>query len=421
MQILKIYVKLFLMKEKILERFLRYVKVNTRSMEGSDSYPSSACQWDLLKILKKEMEEMGLTEIELDKYGYLFGTLPANVKKSVPAICFISHVDTSPEVSGENVKPIVHKNYKGGDIKLPLENQMIKYSENPELAKVKGNTIITSSGDTLLGADDKAGIAEILTAIEYLIQHPEIKHGKIRILFTPDEETGQGTKYLELNKIGAKFAYTVDGSSLGEVENETFNAAAMTLIAKGYNVHPGYAKDKMVNAIRALTHFISLLPSKKSPENTEKREGYIHPLSIQGDVSEAKVKIILRDFEWEGIEEKKNYLEKLKDIVQEIYPKTKLELQFEEQYRNMRYYLEKNPEVVNYAIEAVKRLKIKPVLKYIRGGTDGSALTLKGILTPNIFAGGQNFHSKQEWISLEWMELATKTIIEIIKIWEEKN
>lgn len=420
MQIIKNCAKLFVMKEKVLERFIRYVKVNTRSMEGSDSYPSTPCQWDLLNILKKEMEEIGLKEIELDKYGYLFGTLPANTKKNVPPICFIAHIDTSPEVSGENVKPMLHKAYKGGDISLP-SGEIIRYKENPELAKVKGHSIITSSGDTLLGADDKAGIAEILTALEYLIKHPEIKHGKIRVLFTPDEEIGQGTKHLDLKKIGAKFAYTVDGGALGEVENETFNAGAMTLIAKGYNVHPGYAKGKMVNAIRALTHFISLLPSKKSPENTEKREGYIHPLSIQGDVSEAKVKMILRDFEWEGIEEKKNYLEKLKDIVQEIYPKTKLEIQFEEQYRNMRYYLEKNPEVVNYAIEAVKRLKIKPVLKYIRGGTDGSALTLKGILTPNIFAGGQNFHSKQEWISLEWMELATKTIIEIIKIWEEKN
>jgi len=409
------------MKEKILERFIRYVKVNTQSKEGSDKYPSTDCQWDLLKILKKEMEEMGLTEIELDSFGYLFGTLPANVKKNVPPICFIAHIDTSPEVSGENVKPLIHKNYDGRDIVLPYENQVIKVSENPELTKVKGNAIITSSGDTLLGADDKAGVAEILSAIEYLKEHPEIKHGKIRILFTPDEEVGQGTKYLDLKKIGTKFAYTVDGGSLGEVENETFNAASMTLTATGYNVHPGYAKDKMVNALRAISHFVSLLPPLKSPEATEKREGYIHPLSIQGDVSEAKVKMILRDFEWEGIEEKKKYLENLRDIVQEIYPKTKLELKFEEQYRNMRYHLEKNPEVVNYAIEAVKRLKIKPVLKYIRGGTDGSALTLKGILTPNLFAGGQNFHSKQEWISLEWMELATKTLIEIAKIWAEEK
>lgn len=408
------------MKEKILERFIRYVKINTASKEGSDKSPSSDCQWDLLNLLKKEMEEMGLEEIELDEYGYLFGTLPSNSEKEVPPICFIAHVDTSPEVSGENVKPILHENYKGGDIVLPLEGQVIKYKENPELAKVKGHTIITSSGDTLLGADDKAGIAEILTAIEYLKNNPEIKHGKIRILFTPDEEIGQGTKYLNLNKIGAKFAYTVDGGSLGEVENETFNAASMVLTAKGYNVHPGYAKDKMVNALKAVSHFVSLLPPHKSPEATEKREGYIHPLSIQGDVSEAKVKMILRDFEWEGIEEKRVFIEKLKDIVQEIYPKVILELQFEEQYRNMRYHLEKNPEVVNYAIEAVKRLKIKPVLKYIRGGTDGSALTLKGILTPNLFAGGQNFHSKQEWISLEWMELAAKTIVEIAKIWEEK-
>lgn len=409
------------MKDKVLERFIRYVKVNTRSQEGQDKYPSTDCQWDLLKLLKKEMTEMGLKEVELDKYGYLFGTLPSNTNKNVPPVCFIAHVDTSPEVSGENVKPILHKNYKGGDIVLPKENQVIKFSENPELSKVKGHCIITSSGDTLLGADDKAGIAEILSAIEFLIENPEIKHGKIRVLFTPDEETGQGTKFLDLKKIGAKYAYTVDGGSLGEVENETFNAAAMTLTATGYNVHPGYAKDKMVNAIRALSHFVSLLPPLKSPESTEKREGYIHPLSIQGDVSEARVKMILRDFEWEGIEEKKNYLEKLKDTIQEIYPKTKLELKFEEQYRNMRYHLEKNPEAVNYAIEAVKRLKIKPVLKYIRGGTDGSALTLKGVLTPNLFAGGQNFHSKQEWISLEWMELSTKTILEISKIWEEKS
>jgi len=409
------------MKESVLDRFSRYVKINTRSQEESETYPSTACQWDLLRLLEKEMKDLGLKDVELDSWGYLFGTLPGNSPKKVPTLAFLAHVDTSPEVSGEGVKPVLHKNYQGGDIVLPGDpSQVIKAEENPALARQIGNTIITSDGTTLLGSDDKAGIAAILTMADWFLCHPEVKRGPQRIIFNPDEETGTGTLHLDPAKIKADYAYTADGGGLGEIENETFNAAAATVTVKGYNVHPGYAKDKMVNALKIAARFLQMLPAEMCPEKTDGRQGYIHPLHFTGDISEAVVKFILRDFEWSGIEEKVKILEHAAALVRTEHPKATLEVSWKEQYRNMRFYIDKDPKVVEYAMEASRRAGAEPHLLFIRGGTDGSALTLKGLLTPNIFTGGHNFHSKQEWNSVEWMEKAVATLVETVKIWEER-
>ncbi len=409
------------MKETVLDRFLRYVKVNTRSQEDSETYPSTACQWDLLRLLEKEMGALGLRDVELDRWGYLTGTLPGNSPKKVPTVAFIGHVDTSPEVSGEGVKPVLHKNYQGGDLVLPGDpEQVIQAAENPNLALQIGHTIVTSDGTTLLGSDDKAGIAEILTMVDHFLAHPEIKRGAVRVLFTPDEEVGMGTAHLELARVAADYAYTVDGGEAGEIENETFNAAAATLTVKGFNVHPGYAKDKLVHASRIAARFVEMLPALAAPETTAGRQGYWHPLSIQGDISNATVKMILRDFEWEGIEAKVKYLEHCAEVLRAQFPRAGIEVAWKEQYRNMRYPIEKDPKVVDYALEAARRAGVEPKLHSIRGGTDGSALTLKGLLTPNIFTGGHNFHSKQEWNSVEWMEAAVRTLVETVKVWEEK-
>jgi tripeptide aminopeptidase len=410
------------MYETVLDRFLRYVKVNTRAKEDSDTYPSTPGQWDLLRMLEGEMKALGLHDVTLDRWGYCFGTLPGNSPKKVPTVAFLAHVDTSPEVSGEGVKPVLHRNYQGGDIVLPGDPaQVIKASENPNLARQIGHTIVTSDGTTLLGSDDKAGIAEIMTLVDYLLAHPEIPRGPIRVGFNPDEEVGMGTAHLEAAAVGADYAYTVDGGELGEIENETFNAAAATLTVKGFNVHPGYAKDKMVHAGRIAARFVEMLPALAAPETTAGREGYWHPLSIHGDVSEATVKMILRDFEWAGIEAKVKYLEHGVEVLRAQFPRAGIELAWKEQYRNMRYPIEKDPKVVDHAMEACRRAGVEPKLHSIRGGTDGSALTLKGLLTPNIFTGGHNFHSKQEWNSVEWMEASVRTLVEVVKIWEERS
>ena len=367
------------------------------------------------------MKTLGLLDVKLDRWGYCLGTLPANSPKKVPTVAFLAHVDTSPEVSGEGVKPVLHQNYQGGDIVLPGDpEQVINVSENPNLARQVGHTIITADGTTLLGSDDKAGIAEIMTLVDHLASHPEIKHGPIRVGFNPDEEVGMGTAHLEVAAVAADYAYTVDGGELGEIENETFNAAGATLTVRGFNVHPGYAKDKMVHAGRIAARFVEMLPALAAPETTEKRQGYWHPLSIQGDVSEATVKMILRDFEWPGIEAKVKYLEHCVEVLRAQFPKAAIELAWKEQYRNMRYPIDQDPRVVENAMEAVRRSGAEPLLHFIRGGTDGSALTLKGLLTPNIFTGGHNFHSKQEWNSVEWMEKAVQVLVETVKVWEER-
>ncbi|RKY43456.1 MAG: peptidase T, partial [Candidatus Neomarinimicrobiota bacterium] len=393
------------MRDALLERFLRYVKIDTQSREGvEDKFPSTEKQKELSKLLVKELRELGLEDAEMDEYGYVMATLPSNLsegeRSKVPAIGFIAHVDTSPEVSGKDVKPIIHRNYRGGDIVLPgAPDQVIKFEENPALKDHIGDDIITSDGTTLLGADDKAGIAEIMTAIEYLLNHPEIKHGDIRIAFTPDEEVGNGTKYFDKEKFGVKYAYTVDGESIGEIENETFNASGAVFTIHGINVHPGYAKNKLVNAVKIASFIVQEIDKYPAPENTEKREGYLHPYVIEGGVEKCTVKVLIRDFETSGMKEKENILNDIKKTAESKFPGSKVELEIKESYKNMKIKLEEDPRVVEYALEAVKMAGLEPKLQIIRGGTDGAKLCFMGVLTPNIFTGGHNFHSKQEWIS----------------------
>ncbi|RKY51882.1 MAG: peptidase T [Candidatus Neomarinimicrobiota bacterium] len=415
------------MRDALLERFLRYVKIDTQSREGvEDKFPSTEKQKELSKLLVKELRELGLEDAEMDEYGYVMATLPSNLsegeRSKVPAIGFIAHVDTSPEVSGKDVKPIIHRNYRGGDIVLPgAPDQVIKFEENPALKDHIGDDIITSDGTTLLGADDKAGIAEIMTAIEYLLNHPEIKHGDIRIAFTPDEEVGNGTKYFDKEKFGVKYAYTVDGESIGEIENETFNASGAVFTIHGINVHPGYAKNKLVNAVKIASFIVQEIDKYPAPENTEKREGYLHPYVIEGGVEKCMIKVLIRDFETSGMKEKEKILNDIKKDAESKFPGSKVELEIKESYKNMKIKLEEDPRVVEYALEAVKMAGLEPKLQIIRGGTDGAKLCFMGVLTPNIFTGGHNFHSKQEWISLQAMEKAVETIVNLIKIWTEKS
>ncbi|OQX95903.1 peptidase T [candidate division KSB1 bacterium 4572_119] len=414
------------MSEKInftvVSRFLKYVKYDTQSSETSETYPSTEKQKILGKVLVEELKEIGLTEVEIDKYGYVTGTLEANTDKAVPVIGLISHMDTSPDVSGKDVKAVIHENYQGSELVLPGDKSIIiKPEENPALKAQIGNDIITSDGTTLLGADNKAGIAEIFDALTHLVNNPEIKHGKIRVAITPDEEVGAGTKYFETNKFGADYAYTIDGETVGEIEDETFCADTVTVTFKGVNVHPGYAKNKLVNAIKIAAKLVDKLPKDRlSPETTEKREGYVHPYVFNGGIEEATVKILIRDFTVEGLEKHEAYLKDLTEKVVAEFPKASFDFKIEESYRNMKYKLDEDPKVVEYALEAVKRSGIKPIKNLIRGGTDGARLSYDGLLTPNIFTGGHNFHSKQEWISIQDMKKAVEVIINLIKIWEEK-
>lgn len=415
------------MRKELIERFFKYVKIDTQSKEDvEDCYPSTDKQKELSKLLVRELQDLGLEDAAMDEYGYVMATLKGNLSDDklakVPIIGFLGHVDTSPEVSGKNVKPIIHDNYQGGDITLPGDHsQVIKVDENPVLKTNIGNDIITSDGTTLLGADNKAGIAEIMTMIDFLKQNPEIKHGTIRIGFTPDEETGNGTKYFNVQKYGADFAYTVDGGTVGEVENETFNASGAVFIINGINVHPGYAKDKLVNGIRIVAEIIHEMENDPAPENTEMREGYLHPYVIQGGVEKVTLKILLRDFNMAGIEEKSTRLENIRKKIADRYPKSKIKLEIKESYRNMRYKLDEDTRVVEYALEAVKRCGIQPELQLIRGGTDGAKLCYEGLLTPNIFTGGQNFHSKLEWIPIPAMIKTVETLVNLVQIWVEKS
>lgn len=407
-----------------VDRFLKYVKFDTQSDDESKTFPSTSKQLELAKELAKELREIGLTDAAVDDFGYVTATLPSNSEKNtVPVIGFIAHIDTSPAVSGANVKPIIHKNYQGGDIILPGDpTKVIKVEENPALKKMIGHDIITSDGTTLLGADNKAGVAEIIDAINYLVKHPEIKHGEIRICFTPDEEVGRGTEKFDVMKFGAKYAYTVDGSEPGEIEVETFNADAMTIKFKGKNIHPGYAKNRLVNSIKVAAKFLDMLPKDcMSPETTEKREGFVHPTTISGNEELTQIKFIVRDFEEYNLKNYENYLTELAQKAIEAFPGSSFEYEIIQQYRNMIYELNKHPQVKQYAIEAMHRLGIQPIEKPIRGGTDGARLTYMGLPTPNIFAGERNFHSQLEWISVEDMKLAVKLIVEIAKIWEEKS
>jgi tripeptide aminopeptidase len=410
------------MAETVLERFLRYVIIDTQSKEDSETYPSTSKQFDLLNLLAAELRSIGASDVSIDKYGYVTARIPSNVKKKVPAVGFISHVDTSPEVTDTNVKPQVIKDYRGGDVVLPGDpSVVIRESENPSLKLAIGKTIVTSDGTTLLGADDKGGVAAIMTAVQELLANQNIPRGEIKIGFTPDEEVGAGTRFFDIKKFGAQFAYTVDGDTPGELNKETFSANSCTITVHGHDIHPGTAKGIMVNSVRVIAEIISRLPKNISPEMTEGYEPYIHPYVLEGGVGKSSVKILFRDFKTEGLADLKKIVDKVVSEVQPMFPKAKIDVQVTEQYRNMREGVEKDARVANYLFEAAERAGIKPEWKPIRGGTDGSKLTEAGLPTPNIFTGGANFHSRTEWVNVWGMEKAVETILNLVQIWAEKS
>lgn len=408
------------MKEKVIERLIRYAKVDTQSDPERSTTPSTKKQFDLLNMLKEELEQIGLTEVTLDENGYLFATLPANTEKEVPTIGFLAHVDTSPDFSGANVNPKRIDNYDGGDIQLNDELVMSP-TYFPNLKNYVGDTLITTDGTTLLGADDKSGIAEIMTAMEYLVEHPEIKHGKIRVAFTPDEEIGRGPHKFDVEAFGADFAYTMDGGPLGELQYESFNAAGAKVITRGTSVHPGAAKDKMVNAITMAIKFHNFMPQDAVPEKTEGYEGFIHLMNFNGSIEEATLSYIIRDHDREKFEAKKAYFRTVEQRIKEEYGEDAITVELEDQYYNMREQIEPVMEIVDIAKRVMENLNITPIIEPIRGGTDGSQLSYMGLPTPNIFAGGENMHGKFEFVSAETMELATKVIIEIAKAFEAEG
>lgn len=406
-----------------VERFLDYVKIDTQSREDSDSYPSTPGQLDLLRLLKTQCDGLGLVDVTMDEHGYVFATIPATSdKRDVPMIGFIAHVDTSPEMSGKDVKAIIHRNYDGGDLVLPDDpGTVIRAEDSPALADQLGRDIITASGTTLLGADNKAGVAEIMAAAEYLVKHPEIPHGPVRIGFTPDEEVGAGTKYFDVDRFGAHCAYTMDGETLGELQVETFSADAMTVIFHGRNTHPGFAKGRMVNAIKVAARFIDSLPRNgNSPETTEGYEGFLHPYVMEVGVEETRVKLLVRDFDTAGLAEREALAERLAQEAAAEFEGARAEVVVEESYRNMKEVLDDYPDVRDNAIEAIRRAGLEPRVEPIRGGTDGSKLSFMGLPTPNIFAGEHNFHSRYEWISTYDMHKAVEVIIELCRVWEER-
>jgi tripeptide aminopeptidase len=411
------------LKYTVTERFLRYVQIDTQSDPESNTFPSTEKQKDLSRVLVKELLEMGIKDAHLDEFGYVYATLPSNSSKEVPAICFCSHVDTSPDCSGKNVNPVVHYSYQGHDIVLPADtSQVLSPKAHPELLNQIGNDIITADGTTLLGADNKAGVAEIMDAIHQLINHPEIKHGAIKILFTPDEEIGRGVNHVNIQKLGAQYAYTIDGETAGHIEDETFSADGVSLTIHGISTHPGFAKDKMQSAIKIASAIIDALPKDKlSPESTEYKQGFIHPVSVNGLIEKTVINFIIRDFDTALL---KNHEILLEDIVKkEIakFPGATYQFVVNEQYRNMKEVLQHHPKVTEYALEAIKRSGLIPVQSSIRGGTDGSRLSFMGLPCPNIFAGEHAFHSKLEWVSVQDMHRAVDTIVHLAGIWEENS
>lgn len=407
----------------VSERFIKYVQIDTQSDPESPTCPSTEKQKNLGKVLVAELLELGISDAHLDEHGYVYATIEANTDKKVPVICFCSHMDTSPDCSGKDVKPIVHKNYGGGIIKFPQDVTLgLDPIAHPDLKNQVGNDIITADGTTLLGADNKAGLAEIMDAANYLIQHPEIKHGKIRILFTPDEEIGRGVDKVDMKKLGADFGYTMDGESAGHIEDETFSADGAVLTIKGVSTHPGFAKGKMESAIKIAGDIISFLPKNRlSPETTEKKQGFVHPTSITGQIEEAVIKFIIRGFDNQTLVDNANEIRKVADDVLKNYPNSSYKLETSEQYRNMKEILVKHPHVVDYAMEAIKRTGLTPITESIRGGTDGSRLSFMGLPCPNIFAGEHAFHSKLEWVSVQDMQKAVETIVHLCMVWEEKS
>lgn len=409
------------MKNEIIERFTSYVKVDTQSNENSEITPSTEGQLTLAKMLVEELKTIGMSEVTIDENGYVMATLPANTDKDVPTIGFLAHVDTATDFTGKNVNPQVVENFDGNQIILNEEqNIILSPADFPELPQYKGHTLITTDGTTLLGADNKAGIAEIMTAMAYLIKHPEIKHGKIRVAFTPDEEIGRGPHKFDVRAFDAKFAYTVDGGPLGELEYESFNAASAKVTFKGKNVHPGTAKGKMVNSAKMAMDFNSKLPAEEAPEHTAGYEGFFHLSSINGDVEETTLHYIIRDFDRDSFQARKDLMQKITNELRLTYGETRVELEMNDQYYNMKDKIEPVKEIVDIAYEAMENLGIKPIVKPIRGGTDGSQLSYMGLPTPNIFTGGENFHGRFEYISVDNMLKSVETIIEIAKLFEAK-
>jgi tripeptide aminopeptidase len=406
----------------VTERFLRYVVIDTQSDASSSTCPSTEKQKDLGRLLASELKAIGLADAHLDEHGYVYATIPANTGKSVPVICFCSHMDTSPDCTGTNVKPQIVKNYRGGDIALPADPvQVIRVAEHPELKNQIGNDIITTDGTTLLGADNKAGVAEIMDAAHFFINNPQVKHGTIKILFTPDEEIGRGVDKVDLKKLGADFAYTIDGETAGHIEDETFSADGATITIEGVSTHPGFAKGKMEHAIKIAAAIIDRLPKDTcSPETTEDKQGFLHPIGISGALEQATIGFIVRDFTNEGLKEKERLLENIVRDVMKDYPRSTYKMQVKEQYRNMKQVIDRHPEIVEYAIEAIRRAGLEPHRSSIRGGTDGSRLSFMGLPCPNIFAGEHAFHSRLEWVSRQDMEKAVQTIVHLATIWEER-
>jgi len=406
----------------VTERFLRYVTIDTQSDPESPRSPSTEKQKDLGRVLAAELKAMGVADAHLDDYGYVYGTIPANTDKKVPVICFCSHMDTSPDVTGKNVKPQIWKNYRGGDIALPGDpSQVIRFNEHPALKNQIGNDIITTDGTTLLGADNKAGVAEIMDAAYFFINNPDVKHGTIKILFTPDEEIGRGVDNVDLKKLGADFGYTMDGESAGCVEDETFSADGATITITGVSAHPGYAKGKMEHAIKIAAAIVERLPREGcSPETTSGKQGFLHPIGIEGALEQATLSFIVRDFSEEGLKEKEDLLESIVKDVMKDYPRSTYKFEVKEQYRNMKQVIDRHPHVLEYAIEAIRRAGLRPMRTAIRGGTDGSRLSFMGLPCPNIFAGEHAFHSRLEWVSRQDMEKAVQTIVHLAMIWEER-
>ncbi len=411
-------------KSELVDRFVRYVKIDTQSDPNSDAHPTTEKQKDLGKLLQQELLQMGIADSSIDSFGYVYGTIPSNTdKKNVPVVCFCAHVDTAPDCSGTNVKPIVHHNYNGADIVLPDDpTQVLKTSDSPYLKNHLGGDIITASGSTLLGADDKSGIAVIMQAAQYLISNPSVKHGDIKILFTPDEEVGKGTAKIDMQKLGAQYGYTLDGGEAGSLEDETFSADSATVIIHGVIAHPGYAKNTLVNAIKIAGDILDSLPkSEWSPETTEGKQGFVHPVSVNGISEKTTIQFIVRDFTRQGLRE---HHQKLKSIITDVvskYPGASMEYVEQEQYRNMKEMLDKHPSVAQFAAEAIERSGLTVKKESIRGGTDGSRLSYMGLPCPNIFTGMQNIHSKLEWIGVNDMLKASESIVHLCQLWEEKS
>lgn len=405
------------------ERFLRYVQVDTQSDPQSTASPSTEKQKDLGRILAGELQQMGLADAHMDEWGYVYATIPSTSDKKVPVICFCAHVDTAPDCSGTNVKPLLHPDYQGQDIILPDDpSQVLRLSDYPYLKTQIGNDLITASGNTLLGADDKAGVAEIMDLAHFLVKNPGIKHGEIKLLFTPDEEVGRGTAHVDLAKLGADFGYTLDGGDAGSLEDETFSADGVVVVIHGVIAHPGYAKDKMINAMKIAGEILAALPKDRlSPESTDGRRGFIHPVRVEGIAEKCTIEFIIRDFETEGLVKKEDYLRTQIEERMRTYPRASFEFTVKEQYRNMKEVLDQHPQVVENAREAIQRAGLTLKMESIRGGTDGSRLSFMGLPCPNLFAGEQAIHSKLEFISVQDMNKAVETMVHLAMIWEEKS